>query len=659
MSRLSAAFLSAFLLASTLLPAAVTFQSPQTITTGFQHLTGLAVADFNGDGKPDIAVTDDYTQTLVVYLNDGTGNFSSTPHTTTLHIPNIGGLGALVAGDVNEDGKQDLIVSPVAGLQYDVVLLGNGDGTFTQGETIAGSYGFQTASLVDINGDGHLDLISEGDGSSFYATGDGAGHFTQTSGSAAENTGIGAGLAYGDFFGMHHIDFVVADYLGNDLHVFGGNGDGTFRTPVTIDVPGVDYPNSLATADFNGDGKLDLAIGSADIASLIFGNGDGTFQTASSQTVLLSLPADFVLPSGANNPMPPTLATADMDANGTPDIVAADPTSNELSVLLNDGTGRFPQQTPDFLAQLEGFSTLKLIDLNGDGLPDIIVGNGATQNVSVYLSIRPKATPTLTLQSSTPSALVGSTITVTAQLEDPANTTGTPTGTITLASGSTSFGQQTVSSTGSATFTLSNLNVGQYPLTATYSGDSAFLSVTSPALTQSITDFQVALATPSQTVKAGSSATYSLSVGAFAGFSGPIAISCSGLPTGYTCSAPAVTLSGQATTATVTVNPPLASASLPAQRAGSASPFYSGALASSVCLLLFLRRRRGARMPTLLAAMLVLGTVSGCTGGSGGSSKAPTPASPYTGTSTFTINLTATSDSQTLAHQITATLIVQ
>lgn len=655
MSRFSALLLPLLLLASTLLSASVNFQPPQTITTNFQHLTGLAVADFNGDGKPDIAVTDDYTQTLVVYLNDGTGHFSPTPHTTTLHVSTIVGLGALVAGDVNEDGKQDLIVAPVAGLQYDIVLLGNGDGTFTQGETIAGSYGFRTAALVDINSDGHLDLISEGDGSSFYATGDGAGHFSQTSGSAAENTGIGAGLAYGDFFGMHHIDFVVADYLGNDLHAFGGNGDDTFRTPVTINVPGVFYPDSLATADFNGDGKLDLAIGSADIALLVFGNGDGTFQTASSQGVLLPLPNDFATSSSSNNPTPPTLATADMDANGTPDIVAADPTSNKLSVLLNDGTGRFPQQQPDFVAELAGFSTVRLADVNGDGLPDIIVGNGATQNVFVYLSIRPKATPTLTLQSSTPSALVGSTITVTAQLAAPANTTGTPTGTITLASGSTSFGQQTVSSTGSATFTLSSLSVGQYPLAATYSGDSAFLSVASPALTQSITDFQAALASSSQTVQPGASATYTLNLSALSGFTGPITISCSGLPTGYICSAPAISLSSQTAAVSVTVNPPSTVASLPANAGSAASDLYHGALVSSLCLLLLLKRRRYTKAPALLLDVLVLGIVSGCSGGTSSSSHT----TPYTGTSSFVITATAMHGSQILTHQVTATLIVQ
>ena len=132
---------------------------------------------FNDDQKLDIAVTDDYSQTVSVYLNDGTGNFGS-PITSTFTVPSIGGFGAIVVGDVNEDGKQDLIVGPIAGLQYDVVLLGNGNGTFTERSQITTSYGFESAALIDINGDKHLDLIAGGNGSLYVHLGDGQGNFT-------------------------------------------------------------------------------------------------------------------------------------------------------------------------------------------------------------------------------------------------------------------------------------------------------------------------------------------------------------------------------------------------------------------------------------------------------------------------------------------------
>ena len=119
------------------LASTLQFKPRQDINTNFQHLTGLTVGDFNGDGKPDIAVTDNSTKQVVVYLNTGNGTFSS-PIITTIQMGALG-AGAIVAGDFNEDGKLDLIVATIGGLQANILLAGNGDGTFTQGQTLPGS----------------------------------------------------------------------------------------------------------------------------------------------------------------------------------------------------------------------------------------------------------------------------------------------------------------------------------------------------------------------------------------------------------------------------------------------------------------------------------------------------------------------------------------
>ena len=635
-----------FVCFSSLHAATVQFSARQDIPTHSKHLTGLAVADFNGDGKLDIAITDDYSQTVSVYLNDGTGHFGA-PVTTTLNVPSIGGLGALVAGDVNEDGKQDLIVAPVAGLQYDVVLIGKGDGTFTQSEQIPGSYGFESAALVDINGDKHLDLVAGGNGSLFVHLGDGKGNFTQQPITSA--SGLYLGLAVGDFNGDKHLDFVAANFTSNQLSFYPGIGDGSFKTAAAIQSSDLFSTSSLASADFNGDGKLDLLVGESDIAYILAGNGDGTFQTDSSKNPPVILAP--TLSPGPQVGVAPIVATADMDGNGSPDIVAADDGSGKLSVLLNDGTGKFSVIGPDFTAALDaGSESVQLADLNGDGLPDVIVTNYKTQNISIFLSVIPKTTPAIAIQSSAAQALAGSNVTITVQVKGTGTTT--PTGSVALASGSTSYGQQNLDPTGQATFTLQSLATGQYSLVATYSGDKYYGgTANTTGVTQAITDFQVSLPSATQTVAAGASATYTVSLSPIAGFSGPVALSCSGLPSGYNCAPVSAPVSGQALTASVVVSPPAMIAALkPASKRSPAAPAL--AMCTSLCLCLAFRRRRGFYRATLLALLSVSLGLTGCSN----SRNAEPPA--YTGTSSFMITATATQGSQTVSHQIAATLAV-
>jgi FG-GAP-like repeat len=156
------------------IPPSVNYAPPLNIASGGTHAGSLAIADFNGDGKLDIAVSNFSSNTIAVFLNQGAGTFAA-PILNTIQIPN--GLGPVILGDFNEDGKPDLVVGTIAGPEVALVLLGNGDGTLTQSASIPNSFGFFHGRAADLNGDKHLDYIGCGNGNMQIALGNGDGTF--------------------------------------------------------------------------------------------------------------------------------------------------------------------------------------------------------------------------------------------------------------------------------------------------------------------------------------------------------------------------------------------------------------------------------------------------------------------------------------------------
>jgi hypothetical protein len=633
-------------LTTTLVAAPPQYSARKDIATGFTYLNSLAVADFNGDGKPDFAVADQGSPTLLVYLNKGDGTFAD-PVKTVLSINGAAG-GALIAGDFDQDGKQDLVICirPHDSGTYDlspIVLGGNGDGTFTFRSRIAGTGQVTSGIVANIPGDSYLDLILSGNSlGTLIATGYGGGQFTRSPISGTNfNT---KALVTTDLNGDSNPEIVASVLNSPTIQVFSGRT--YFSLLNTFVTPGITNTQTMSAADFNGDGKLDLLLGSTGRASIIFGNGDATFQTTTYRS--LALPQ-------ATTTATAFTATADVNNDQKPDVIVADAGSNTLNIFLNDGAGTFPQTAPDFTVDMPQYvSQMQVADFNGDGIPDIILTNYQTQNVSVFLSIRPKTTPTATLTSSANSQFVGTSLSFTAKIT---GTTGTmPTGTVTLLDGTTSLGQQTLDSTGQAVFSLANLTAGQHSLTASYSGDTNFNTATSSALAQSITDFQVTLPTSSQTVTAGGTATYSLTVTPAGGLTGSISLTCSQLPSLATCDPVTIPITGQPATATLTVH-----TTAPVTR--SASTIHAaalGLLSIALTVLLPLRRRRNLQLLTVLTACTLIGLATGCSSGSSGS-KTPTVVSPGTpqGATPFTITSSITLGGQTLTRTTTATLVVQ
>jgi hypothetical protein len=293
-----------------------TFQPALSIAGENSSELSIAVGDFNGDGHPDLAVGGGAG--LAVLLGNGDGTFQAAVEYAT------GGaaLSGLVVGDFNGDGKADLAAICENGVLN--VFTGNGDGTFQA----TGNYGtaldfntqFDLAS-GDFNGDGKADLAILGNGTVFVLLGNGDGTFQPE---PEYSTGLsGASIVSLDLNGDGKTDLAVAD--GSAVNILLGNGDGTFQPPASYSGGALGYSNAIAPADFNGDGKPDLVTtsfngyGAAGFANIFIGNGDGTFQPA------LSYPA-------GNQPY--ALAVGDFNGDGRADLAVPSYTGNDVSILL-------------------------------------------------------------------------------------------------------------------------------------------------------------------------------------------------------------------------------------------------------------------------------------------------------------------------------------
>lgn len=350
------------------------FAAPLFSATGFQPEC-VAIGDFNHDGKPDLATAHRgqvSPGTVSVLLGNGDGTFA----------PNVGYEAAqltssVAVGDVNRDGKLDLVATGFQIGQSFMVFLGNGDGTFRAKIDLTG--GGESVAIGDLNGDGNPDLAAAGEFAdnqpAVVRLGNGDGTFQGplylTAGEHPRS------VAIGDLNSDGNADLVVAD--NNDrVWVFLWNEDGTYR-PGTSFPTGESSVNSVAIGDLNEDGKPDLAVGGDFSVSILLGNGEGTF----------GAPSEYV-GVGAGQRGFPSIAISDLNLDENLDVVCA--TSNEaVSVLLGNGDGTLGPST-DYAAGLSP-SSVAVGDLNRDGKPDVVTANiglfGPGNTVSVLLNIGP------------------------------------------------------------------------------------------------------------------------------------------------------------------------------------------------------------------------------------------------------------------------------
>lgn len=340
---------------------------------------GIITADFNGDGKPDVAVVDRGTNTITILLGNGDGTFATAASYATGFDPI-----ALAVGDFNGDGKLDLVTANRAAYTISI-LLGNGDGTFTSHVDYTAGTEPMAITTGDFNDDGYLDVavVNNADNtvSIFPGVGDGTLQSPLTFSVGASPIAIVAG----DFNGDGNLDLAVADAGANNVGVLFGNGDGTLQNAVFYATDS--DPSGLFTADFNGDGKLDLvtANNGADDISVLLNSGNGTFA------------ANVVYAVGT---LPFAISGGDFYGNGKIDIAVVNSGDNTVSIVPGNGNGTFSSAgSITFDVGNQGLG-MTVGDFNLDGRADLMVSNSEDNTVSVLLQV-----PSVTF--STPSLAYG------------------------------------------------------------------------------------------------------------------------------------------------------------------------------------------------------------------------------------------------------------
>jgi len=286
----------------------------------------------------------------------------------------------LLVGDFNNDGIPDLAVGASSSI---AVLLGNGDGTFQAPRILNLNISPSSLAVADFNSDGNPDLVAGGSGSTpgtiVVLLGNGNGTF-QAAKSFATATSISA-LATGDFNGDGKPDLVTANPNTDSVSVFLGNGDGTFSQQ--RDIPVGRNPIAVAVGDMNGDGFTDIVAANSNSGnvSILLGDGLGGFQAAFNFAVA---------------PNPSSLTLGDFNNDGRLDVAVTSAGTNTVSVLLNAGSA-FMASEVEPLALIRtlpaatfgvGSNPGGLVagDFNGDLLLDLVTVDRGSNSLSVLIN---------------------------------------------------------------------------------------------------------------------------------------------------------------------------------------------------------------------------------------------------------------------------------
>jgi hypothetical protein len=338
------------------------FKKPDYYKAGLLNWT-VITGDFNHDGNLDLVTGDYDNANLYVYLGRGDGTFHK-PLVT--HLP--GYPSVLAVGDFNGDHIPDF-----AAIESESVLaiyLSNGDGTFRKSANYdLGGGSPEWLAVADFNGDGHADIaVTNQDGDVMIFFGKGNAKFGKKP-AIYRLPNEPWGITASDLNGDHHPDLVITEFTGSAIAILINDGRGKFKLTATYSTPSIE-PYSTTVAALKNGGNTDLIVSCTNGIAVFPGNGDGTFGS----------PALYGTGATAS-------VVADFNGDGKPDVATASGEGREEWLFYGNGDGTLQPPVPTWLRKGDGGAiTLVTADFNKDGAPDLAFGSGP--DLAVLLNVR-------------------------------------------------------------------------------------------------------------------------------------------------------------------------------------------------------------------------------------------------------------------------------